>query len=43
LVDENGAQVIADDVKDFLAERKMRCEAFVSHCRNRGAEITVSD
>ena len=43
LVEEDRAQVIPDKVKNFLAERKMGCEAFVSHCRNRGAEITVSD
>lgn len=43
LVEEDRAQTIADKVKRFLAERKMSCDAFVSHCRNRGAEITVSD
>jgi len=43
LVEENGARAIADKAKRFLAERKIGCEAFVSHCRNKGAEITVSD
>jgi beta-RFAP synthase len=43
LVEEDRAQAVADKVKNFLAERKMGCEAFVSQCRNRGAEITVSD
>ena len=43
LVQEDGAQAVADRVRNFLAEKKMGCEAFVSRCRNRGAEITVSD
>ncbi len=43
LVEEDKAQAVADKVKNFLAERKMGCEAFVSQCRNRGAEITMSE
>jgi beta-RFAP synthase len=43
LAQEDGAQAVADRVRNFLAEKKMGCEAFVSRCRNRGAEITVSD
>jgi len=43
LVEEHGSQVTADKVKNFFAERKIGGEAFVAHCRNRGAEITVTD
>ena len=43
LVEEHRAQFTADKVRNFLAERKIGGEALVSHCRNRGAEITVME
>lgn len=42
LTEVSKAGAIADGAKDFLADRNLGCEAFVSHCRNRGAEITLS-
>lgn len=43
LVETDRGQAMADEVKRFLAERNVDCEAFVSRSRNTGAEITVSD
>ena len=42
LVDETKAQTIADNMEDFLAEKNVRGRVFVSHCNNKGAEITLS-
>ena len=43
LVEEERARGIADKVKNFLVERKMGSTAFVSRCRNTGAEIIVGE
>jgi predicted sugar kinase len=42
LVEEAGAKAVANEARNFLAEKQVGCKAFVSRCRNRGAEITVS-
>ena len=43
LAEVDKAQAVADGAKDFLADRNLDCEAFVSRCRNTGAEITVNE
>jgi beta-ribofuranosylaminobenzene 5'-phosphate synthase len=43
LVDERKGQIIAAGVKDFLAKKNVSGRVFLSHCSNRGAEVTVSD
>lgn len=42
LVEEHAAQSVAAKVRKFFTEKEIGCEVFVSRCRNRGAEITVS-
>ncbi len=43
LVDERKARIIADNMESFLAKKNLSGRVFLSHCSNRGAEVTVSD
>lgn len=43
LVDERRAQIVANKMEDFLAEKNVRGKVFLSYPNNRGAEVTVND
>jgi beta-RFAP synthase len=43
LVDERNARIVTDNMEDFLARKNVSGRVFLSHCSNRGAEVTVSD